>query len=68
MIELLFTVCLIAEPDKCDDRHLTYAEAIMPMACLMGAQGELARWSEKNPKWQIERWRCRHVRSAARDA
>lgn len=68
MIELVFTACLIASPDKCEDKHLTFAENISPMACLMGAQPQLARWNEANPKWRIGRWKCRHVRTAARDA
>lgn len=68
MIELVFTVCLLASPERCDERHLTYAETMTPMACLMRGQAQLATWNEANPKWQITRWKCRPVRTAIRDA
>lgn len=68
MIELIFTVCLVASPESCEERHLTFAEAMTPMQCLMGAQPELAKWSEAHPKWRIGKWRCRPVQTALRDA
>lgn len=68
MIELVFTACLITTPQTCEDRHLTFAENLNPMQCLRSAQPELAKWNEANPKWQISRWKCRTVRSIARDA
>ena len=68
MIELVFTACLLASPEKCESRHLTFAENISPMQCLMGAQPELAKWTAANPKWRIARFKCQTVRSATRDA
>jgi len=68
MIELVFTACLVATPETCEDRHLTFAESLSPMQCLMGAQPELAKWSEAHPKWEIGKWKCRAVRTASRDA
>ena len=68
MIELVFTACLIASPEKCEDKHLTFAGNISPMACMMGAQPELAKWNEGHPKWRVGKWKCRSVRSLARDA
>ena len=67
MIELVFTVCMILKPMTCEERHLTYAATMSPMECLMGAQVELARWSEIHPKWRISEWRCRRVSTASRD-
>lgn len=59
MIELVLLACLTEEPNRCKDVALTYsAEALTPMQCLMGAQPEIARWSEANPKWLVKRWAC----------
>ncbi len=66
MIELIFVVCLSASPTDCEERSLLYTD-ISPMACLMGAQPELAKWTETHPRWQIERWRCAMVRQAQQD-
>lgn len=68
MIELVFTACLISSPTQCEDKHLTFAENMNPLQCLMGAQPELAKWNEAHPKWQINKWKCRSVRTASRDA
>ena len=68
MIELVFTVCMLAQPLTCEQRYLTFANLLTPMQCLMGAQVELARWSEAHPKWRISEWRCRTVSTASRDA
>ena len=67
MIELIFVVCLSATPTNCEERSLLYTD-ISPMACLMGAQPELAKWTQSHPRWQIERWRCAAVRQAQQDA
>ena len=55
---LLFTVCLISNPDDCQNRDMLILEPITPMACVMNAPSELARWREMHPKWRIARWRC----------
>lgn len=68
MIELVFTVCLVAAPETCEDRHLTFTENIGTRQCLIGAQPHLARWNEANPKWRIGRWKCRPVAARSRDA
>ena len=68
MIELVFTACLAAAPAECRESSLTFAGDVTPMACLMNAQGELARWGEAHPKWRIACWRCRHAAHAAKRA
>ncbi len=67
MIELIFVVCLSATPTNCEERSLLYTD-ISPMTCLMGAQPELAKWTQSHTRWQIERWRCAVVRQAQQDA
>jgi hypothetical protein len=31
------------------------------MACMMGAQPQLARWVSEHPNWRIAEWTCRPV-------
>ena len=61
MIELVFVACLSTSPDVCRERNLTFMESITPMACLLRAQPELARWTETHPKWRVARWKCQDV-------
>ena len=68
MIELVFTACLIAAPEDCRERSLVFAANVTPMMCLTNAQVELARWNVEHPKWQVARWKCRHVAHASRGA
>ena len=67
MIELVFIACLSASPVDCEERSLLYTD-ITPMACLMGAQPELARWAETHPRWRIASWRCAILQQDQKDA
>jgi hypothetical protein len=59
MIELLLAVCLIDEPSACKDVSLTFdPESVSLLQCVMGAQPQLAEWSEAHPKWRIAHWSC----------
>lgn len=62
MTELLFVVCLLAEPMQCQHRSLVYTE-ISPMQCLRGAQPELAKWTLSHPGHSIQSWKCQTVYS-----
>ena len=67
MIELLVSVCLIDDPQRCKDVHLTYvAESVTPHQCVMYGQVELAKWSEGHPKWRISKWRCQPAHRVAK--
>jgi len=68
MIELLFVACLVGAPDECENKTLQFAENITPMACLMGAQPQLAQWTSQHPKWRIMSWKCQTVNLAERKA
>jgi hypothetical protein len=60
MIELVVSVCLIADLSRCKEVSLTFtAENMTPMQCLMVSPSEIAKWSEGNPKWVAKRWTCR---------
>jgi hypothetical protein len=67
MIELLFVACLVSEPDKCQNKALQFSD-ISPMQCMMGAQPQLAQWTNQNPKWHVKNWKCQTVNFAERDA
>jgi hypothetical protein len=32
---------------------------VTPMQCMMGAQAELAKWTESHPKEHISSWKCK---------
>lgn len=52
MIEIVLAVCMLSDPAKCKDVHLTYmAEGghVTPHSCMMYGQSEIARWFEVNP-------------------
>ncbi|WP_353476498.1 hypothetical protein PVT71_26650 (plasmid) [Salipiger sp. H15] len=67
MIELFFMACLSTAPDQCQPRSLLYTD-VTPMACMMGAQPELARWVEEHPAYTVARWSCRPVGSGEQEA
>ena len=61
MFEIVLSVCLLADPAKCKDVHLSYAsegQALTPHACMVYGQSEIAKWSEGNPNWNVKRWMC----------
>lgn len=69
MIEIVLSVCMLADPGRCKDVHLTYmaeAQAITPHSCMMYGQSEIAKWTEGNPNWAIQRWTCGVPRALAK--
>lgn len=61
MIELVFVVCLSADPRNCEERSLLYTD-ITPMTCTLGAQPVLAEWAATHPRWRIAGWKCQALR------
>lgn len=60
MIELLFMACLSRAPEQCQERSLLFTDST-PMACMLEAQPELAKWTMSHPAFRVTRWRCRSV-------
>jgi hypothetical protein len=58
MIEVIMTVCALANPSQCEEQHLQYAGQGSLRQCVMNAQPYLAEWINEHPKWSIVRWRC----------
>lgn len=67
MIELVISVCLIAEPLRCKDVNLVFdGDGLSPMQCMMGAQIEIAKWIDGHPKWVAKRWTCQRAGQIAK--
>ena len=58
MIELIVTVCALAQPSQCEDQHLQFASSASLHQCVMGAPPYIAKWIDEHPKWTAVRWRC----------
>ena len=70
MIELLFVTCLATAPDTsntCRQRSLLFTD-VSPMACMMGAQPQLAKWVNEHPGQRVASWKCRMINPNQRDA
>ena len=67
MIEVIMTVCALANPSQCEEQHLQYAGQGSLRQCTMNAQPFMAQWINEHPKWSIVRWRCEtpHMRDKA---
>ena len=67
MIELVLSVCFVADPARCKDVHLTYvAHSVSLHQCMLYGQTEAAKWSEGNPNWRIQKWACGNTRQVAK--
>ncbi|EYD74840.1 hypothetical protein Rumeso_03607 [Rubellimicrobium mesophilum DSM 19309] len=61
MIELVFVVCLTAAPNTCEHHAMQFMDLTV-MACMSGAQPQLAQWVGDHPSWRIQSWSCQPVR------
>lgn len=57
-IELILTVCSLAHPGQCADRHLQFVSQESLRACMSNAQPYMAQWSNEHPNVRIVKWRC----------
>jgi hypothetical protein len=58
LIELIVTVCALAQPSQCEEQHLQFSQAGSPAQCAMAAPPYIAQWVNDHPKWRAVRWRC----------
>ena len=49
MVDLILTVCLIANPGNCRDEHLYFESRGSLFQCMMLAPSEIAKWSQEHP-------------------
>jgi hypothetical protein len=58
-VELVLTVCTLAEPVACDERRLMFSsDSGSLQGCMMQAQPFIAQWSGEHPSLRVSRWRC----------
>ena len=57
-LELIFTVCLIANAGICKDNHIAVDQRLTIYACTIQAQLIMAQWVGDNPGWRVKRWHC----------
>ncbi|RWN31536.1 hypothetical protein [Mesorhizobium sp.] len=58
MVDLILTVCLIANPGNCRDEHLYFESRGSLFQCMMLAPSEIAKWSQEHPTLKVKRWKC----------
>ena len=59
-LELIFTVCALANTDICEDKYIALQGDVRLTACVMQAQPTLAQWAVANPDWTIRGWHCEY--------
>lgn len=58
-VELILTVCTLAQPATCDERKLMLESTTgSTRNCMMQAMPYIAQWSGEHPSVTVERWRC----------
>lgn len=63
MIELVLTACLLAAPDRCEQRYIETALPMSLFECMVTSQQHLVRWREQHPNWRVARWSCGYPRA-----
>ncbi len=58
-VELILTVCTLAQPVSCDDRRVMFSSDTVSLGqCIVQAQPFIAKWSGEHPSVRVSRWRC----------
>jgi hypothetical protein len=60
MIEIILTVCAVANPANCEDKYLQFAWEGSLKQCVMGAQPYIAQWIGNHPEWAASKWTCEY--------
>ncbi len=58
LIELILTVCTMAQPASCEERHLSLVDEGSLMQCMTQAPPVIAEWVGRHPGRQVMKWRC----------
>ncbi len=59
LIELILSICLMADPGVCRTERLSYGDGLdSAQACVFQAPPRIAQWASRHPQWRIVRWRC----------
>ena len=60
MVELVFIVCMLAQPATCERVYPPFAEPMTLAACMRQGQIYAVQWLEDHPGWRLRSWRCGH--------
>ena len=60
MIEIILTVCAIANPANCEEKSLQFAWEGSIQQCMMAAQPYIAQWIGNHPQWTATKWTCEY--------
>lgn len=58
MVDLILTVCAIANPQACQDRHVLFESSGSLRSCMMQAEPYLAQWEAQHPGLRVAKWSC----------
>lgn len=61
IITLIVTACLIKEPEKCKEYHLSFPKTEYlnsPYSCAMKAQVEIVKFMEVHPDERVSKYKC----------
>ena len=61
-VEIVFLVCAIAQPARCEDMHLQFAWRGSLRQCVMAAQPYIAQWIGDHPQWTVKEYHCEQPR------
>jgi hypothetical protein len=67
MIELVLTVCAVAEPSKCQDEHILFDSDNTPRQCMKMAPPFMAKWGDQHPGWIVQSWKCQYPQKGEKD-
>jgi hypothetical protein len=75
MLEIVLTVCAIANPTNCHDERIKVTDdRITLLQCIMNAPSVLAEsktqsaWKAEHPGWLIAGYQCREPAPSEKDA
>lgn len=58
LVDLVLTVCVLANPANCRTEHLYFESRGSLVQCMTLAPAEIAKWSEGHPAVKVVRWKC----------
>ncbi|MDE2578628.1 MAG: hypothetical protein KGL46_07495 [Hyphomicrobiales bacterium] len=57
-VQLIFTVCSLANPSVCEEQHLEFSSHGSLRHCMAEAPPQLAQWIEQHPGKVIRKFHC----------
>ncbi|HTV32893.1 MAG TPA: hypothetical protein VME69_07285 [Methylocella sp.] len=58
LVELILTVCSLAQPASCEEQRLSLMDEGTLMQCMTNAPPVIAEWAGSHPGRLVTRWRC----------